>query len=62
MRNSPCNGCNERHRNCHTYCMDYIEYQEEIDSLKRNKRKDYNAESYVIDKGYKIKRREGKRK
>lgn len=62
MLNSPCNGCNERYKNCHSHCMDYIEYQEENDRMKHNKRRDHDAESYVIDKGYKIKRRGGKRK
>ena len=62
MLNSPCKGCNERYRNCHAHCADYAEYHEQLESMKRNKHKDYNAEDYVIDKGYKIKRRKGKRK
>ena len=62
MLKSPCNGCNERYKNCHAHCEDYIDYQNEISEIKRNRQKEFSVNDYEIEQSIKINRRRGKKK
>lgn len=50
MLNSPCNGCNERYKNCHAHCEDYIEYCKKLETVKQRKQRYNNDEQYAINK------------
>lgn len=47
---APCKGCQERHRNCHSTCEKYAEFQLENERLKANiaKAKDKNRFMYDV--------------
>lgn len=40
-RNAPCRGCSDRHRACSDHCQkpEYMAYREELETIKRNRRK-----------------------
>lgn len=45
-----CYGCKERYSGCHSSCNDYKLFTEELDKIKREKRKNDIYNGYMADK------------
>ena len=41
MISSPCKGCPDRHKRCHSECPDYIAYREQKDGELAHERAEY---------------------
>ena len=51
-----CKGCEERALGCHSKCVRYIQYRDELDERNKEERRNselYNAVSHVIRPKYK---------
>ena len=58
MRKNPCYNCVERIFGCHAGCERYIEWKTEFDEKKKvekaNREKEYQMNSYAVDKGHRM--------
>ncbi len=44
----PCKDCLDRYIGCHSECRRYKNKQEEIERIRRTRRKHYDIENYVV--------------
>ena len=56
MNKSPCLNCEDRSILCHDSCNKYKSYRDKADRVKKARRKELDADGYVVNNIYKFKK------